>query len=396
MWASHGTFARASQMQKQTGRRFRMHGAPRELGDAERAARALRTSRPRAAALLLGDVPLAPVRRRPGARHLRGAAARAEPVRSRAGQRVRLPVRRAASSHQPSLRQQKRWVALDTDDDTSPAHDRRSRGPADEIARSEITRGVPPRHARTAAAASRSHRALRSRRTAIRTPWPAILDCPDRHRTLAPASRACAAHHSPGLARTDRSRRPSRRWRSEDSHDTKTTASARRGAARRNIARDLREPRPVMTWMHESTVWSQAPRKNSPPARQAAVGAASSSGRRRPVFAALAIGAGIFIGMNLEQRARTGGSARHAQRCRLACPRTSPCGPRTRWRSDPGGIFARRARWSRSIPHSQQHRQTLLDRRRGFERRHLPHRAHRARGRTHKKGGHDGIAPQIQ
>jgi RNA polymerase sigma factor (sigma-70 family) len=37
------------------------------------------------------------------------------------------------------FRQQRRWVALNTDDDTSPAHVGDSGGPADEIARSEIT-----------------------------------------------------------------------------------------------------------------------------------------------------------------------------------------------------------------------------------------------------------------
>jgi len=37
------------------------------------------------------------------------------------------------------FRQQKRWVALDTEDDTSPAHAGDALSPADEIARSEIT-----------------------------------------------------------------------------------------------------------------------------------------------------------------------------------------------------------------------------------------------------------------
>ena len=37
------------------------------------------------------------------------------------------------------FRQQRRWVALDTDDDTSHAHAVEASGPADEIARSEIT-----------------------------------------------------------------------------------------------------------------------------------------------------------------------------------------------------------------------------------------------------------------
>jgi RNA polymerase sigma-70 factor (ECF subfamily) len=37
------------------------------------------------------------------------------------------------------FRQQRRWVALDTDDDTSHAHAVDTTGPADEIARSEIT-----------------------------------------------------------------------------------------------------------------------------------------------------------------------------------------------------------------------------------------------------------------
>ena len=37
------------------------------------------------------------------------------------------------------FRQQKRWVALDTDSDTSPVHASDAQSPADEIARSEIT-----------------------------------------------------------------------------------------------------------------------------------------------------------------------------------------------------------------------------------------------------------------
>lgn len=37
------------------------------------------------------------------------------------------------------FRNEKRWVALDTDDDTSPAHAHDGHGPAEEIARSEIT-----------------------------------------------------------------------------------------------------------------------------------------------------------------------------------------------------------------------------------------------------------------
>ena len=37
------------------------------------------------------------------------------------------------------FRQQKRWVALDTEDDNSPAHDVHAHGPADEISRTEIT-----------------------------------------------------------------------------------------------------------------------------------------------------------------------------------------------------------------------------------------------------------------
>lgn len=37
------------------------------------------------------------------------------------------------------FRQQKRWVALDTEDDNSPAHDVDAHGPADEISRTEIT-----------------------------------------------------------------------------------------------------------------------------------------------------------------------------------------------------------------------------------------------------------------
>ena len=37
------------------------------------------------------------------------------------------------------FRQQRRWVALDTENDTSPAHAGDAPGPADEIARSEIT-----------------------------------------------------------------------------------------------------------------------------------------------------------------------------------------------------------------------------------------------------------------
>jgi len=37
------------------------------------------------------------------------------------------------------FRQQRRWVALDADDDTSPVHAADSSGPADEISRSEIT-----------------------------------------------------------------------------------------------------------------------------------------------------------------------------------------------------------------------------------------------------------------
>ncbi|HYJ41425.1 MAG TPA: RNA polymerase sigma factor [Steroidobacteraceae bacterium] len=37
------------------------------------------------------------------------------------------------------FRQQRRWVALDADDDTSPVHAVDSSGPADEISRSEIT-----------------------------------------------------------------------------------------------------------------------------------------------------------------------------------------------------------------------------------------------------------------
>ena len=37
------------------------------------------------------------------------------------------------------FRQQRRWVALDTETDTSPAHASDAQGPADDIARSEIT-----------------------------------------------------------------------------------------------------------------------------------------------------------------------------------------------------------------------------------------------------------------
>ena len=37
------------------------------------------------------------------------------------------------------FRQQKRWVALDTEDDNSPAHETDARGPADEISRTEIS-----------------------------------------------------------------------------------------------------------------------------------------------------------------------------------------------------------------------------------------------------------------
>ncbi len=37
------------------------------------------------------------------------------------------------------FRQQKRWVELDTNDDTSPAHAVDHGGPADEIARTELT-----------------------------------------------------------------------------------------------------------------------------------------------------------------------------------------------------------------------------------------------------------------
>lgn len=37
------------------------------------------------------------------------------------------------------FRQQKRWVALDTENDSSPAHASEASGPAEEIARSEIT-----------------------------------------------------------------------------------------------------------------------------------------------------------------------------------------------------------------------------------------------------------------
>ena len=290
------------------------------------------------------------------------------------------------------FRQQKRWVALDTDDDASRAHVQRVHGPADEIARSEVTRRVPPRHARTTAAASRNHRAVRSRRTAVprggRHPR-----LPDRHRALAPASRACAAHHSPGLARAHRSR--DRAAAGTRGFMTEDLASARRAVCSRNIAAISRTLRPVMTWMRGSALLVADGRRNF-----AAAGARRV--RRAPWFwaaaaglAALAIGAGILIGMRWNARAST---RRHGPRAGRPAAARGPLAVAHRFggAADSGGILgAGHAGGRRSEPHSTGN--ALLDRRRGVERRHLPHRAHRAGGadqRTRRER-HDGVAPQI-
>ena len=158
-------------------------------GDAERAARALSTTWPRAAAVLRGHVPLAPGRRRPGARHFRGAAARAGicsiPRRARVFGYLCGVLRHRVSRH---FRQQKRWVALDDDDDGAGAREHRPRPRRRNRAHARSPRAFRQRHARAAAAASRSHRAVRSRRAAVRHASP-----PSSTARWAPCVRACIA-----------------------------------------------------------------------------------------------------------------------------------------------------------------------------------------------------------
>ena len=110
-------------------------------------------------------------------------------------------------------------------------------------------------------------------------------------------------------------------------------------------------------------------------------------------FAALAIGAGIFIGMQLENArahfAATGGRARHA----LAARGPHHVAHRLGVIQDSGGILGERnAGRRRSGLEARQH--ALLDRRRGLECGTFRIEQVVPADSTQKDGGHDGVAPK--